>query len=381
MFYNYSFAKKYNSIKYCTLILLLQFVVVFNCAAQSQELTSRENALIDSLMTKYMSKNMVPGASVAIVKNKKIIWERGYGMANLEQFVPSTPSTIYRLASVSKPITAVAVMQLVEQGKIALDSPIQKYVPSFPKKKYPITTRQLLAHLSGIRHYSANEFASNRPFKSLTEALDIFQKDTLLHKPGEEQTYSTYGYTLLGVIIEAVSGTTFMDYLNQHVFKPAGMVNTYADDPLKIIYNRSAPYDTIRTGQIGNSVFVNTSYKIPGGGLISNVQDMSRFMIALQQGKLVKPSTWQQMIKEVKTAKGAPTHYGFGWILGIPPFEGLPKLPSAVWHGGVQQGSTTAILMLPDKEIAVVVLSNLGELGNEITATTAWIAYFLSGMK
>ena len=172
-----------------------------------------------------------------------------------------------------------------------------------------------------------------------------------------------------------------MEYLNESVFRPAGMTNTFADDPLKIISNRSAPYDTIRTGQIGNSVFVNTSYKIPGGGLISTAQDMAKFMIALQEGKLLNQTTWKQMITEVKTTKGVPTHYGFGWILGIPPFEGLPTLPSAIWHGGVQQGSTTAILMLPDRDIAVVVLSNLGELGTEITATTAWIAYFLSAAK
>ena len=321
-----------------------------------------------------MSKNMVPGASVAIIKNKNIVWERGYGMADVEKFVPATPATIYRLASVSKPITAVAVMQLVEQGKIALDSPIQKYVPAFPIKKYSITPRQLLSHMSGIRHYQGDEFNINRPYKSLTEALDIFKNDSLLEKPGEKQIYSTYGYTLLGVMIENVSGKTFMDYLKENVFKPAGMTHTYEDDPLKIIHNRAAPYDTIRTGELGNSVFVNTSYKIPGGGLISDVEDMSRFMIALQQGKLVKPSTWQQMITEVKTTKGERTYYGFGWILGFPPVEGLPNMPSAIWHGGVQQGSTTAILMMPDKNIGVVILSNMGGLGNEITMTIALIA-------
>lgn len=360
------------------LIFLFHVVIIFQCAAQIAGLSSRETVLVDSLIAVYMSKNMVPGASVAVVKNKRIVWQRGYGMANLEQFIPATPATIYRLASVSKPITAVAVMQLVEQGKIALDSPIQKYVPSFPQKKYPITTRLLLSHLSGIRHYNADEFSINRPYKSLTEALDIFKKDTLSHKPGEAQTYSTYGYTLLGVIIESVSGQTFIDYLNEHVFKPAGMIHTSADNPLKIIHNRSAPYDTIRTGEVGNSVAVNSSYKIPGGGLISNVEDMCLFMIALQQDRLLKPSTWKQMITEVKTTKGIPTQYGFGWILGIPVAEGFPRLPPVVWHGGVQQGSTTAIMLVPDKDLAIVVLSNLGKLGNEITATISWIASFLS---
>ncbi|MEX8549031.1 MAG: serine hydrolase domain-containing protein [Mucilaginibacter sp.] len=357
---------------YCSIILSVIFCSP--CLAQSSTVSKKEAIVIDSLMKVFMLKNSVPGASVAIVKNKTIVWEKGYGMADIEKSVPATASTVYRLASVSKPITAVAVMQLVEQGKIALDSPIQKYVPAFPIKKYPITTRELLSHMTGIRHYQGDEFNITRSYKTLTEALDIFKNDSLLQKPGEQQIYSTYGYTLLGVIIEAVSGKTFMDYLKDNIFKPAGMTHTYEDEPLKIIPNRSAPYDTISKGVVGNSAYVNTSYKIPGGGIISDVNDMSRFMIALQQGKLVKPATWKQMTTEVKTAKGGPTYYGFGWIIGFPPVQGLPNLPSAVWHGGVQQGSTSAILMLLDKGIDVVILSNLGELGNEITMTTALIA-------
>lgn len=366
---------KYKSTCF-SIVFIVVFIVVFGfqSAAQSSIVNKREAAIIDSLMKTFMTNNMVPGASIAIVKNEKIVWKKGYGMADLEKFVPATPSTIYRLASVSKPITAVAVMQLVEQGKIALDSPIQKYVPAFPIKKYPITIRELLSHMTGIRHYQGDEFNSTRPYKSLTEALDIFKNDSLLQKPGENQIYSTYGYTLLGVMIEAASGKTFMDYLKENIFKPAGMTHTSEDDALKIIANRSAPYDTIRKGEVGNSVFVNSSYKIPGGGLISDVEDMSRFMIAIQQGKLVKPSTWKQMITEVKTNSGGKTFYGFGWILGFPPVKDLPDLPSAVWHGGVQQGSTTAILMLTNKNIGVVILSNLGELGNEITMTVALVA-------
>jgi CubicO group peptidase (beta-lactamase class C family) len=325
-----------------------------------------------------MTRNKVPGVSVAVVKSQHIVIEKGYGMANLEHFVPVTPSTVFRLASVSKPITAVAVMQLVEKGKLALDSPIQKYVPAFPLKRFPVTTRQLLSHLSGIRHYKGDEFSLNKRYKSLTEALDIFKADTLLHKPGDEQTYSTYGYTVLGVIIESISGLSFMDYLKQNIFLPAGMTQTYQDDPLQLIPGRSSNYDTIMRGIVRNSAFVNTSYKIPGGGLLSTVGDMSKFLIALQNGKLINLKTWQLMTTEVKTSKGTPTHYGLGWILGIPPFEGLPHLPNAVWHGGVQQGSTTAILILPDKNFAVVILSNLGELGNDITSAIARITSYLT---
>lgn len=355
------------------LLLLLYCSFSYASLAQTPALSKKEIKSVDSLMHLYLTENRVPGATVAIVKNNELVLERGYGMADIEQFVPATPATVYRLASVSKPITAVAVMQLVEQGKLELDAPVQKYVPDFPQKKYPITTRQLLAHLSGIRHYQGEEFLSIRSYNSLKESLNIFKNDTLLHRPGAAQTYSTYGYTLLGVLVEAVSGKPFMDYLQEFIFKPAGMLNTYQDDPQQIITNRSAFYDKV-DGKLTNSLPVNTSYKVPGGGLLSDANDMARFMIALQQGKLLKPATWNHMITEVKTSKGEPTHYGLGWILGVPPLEGVPSMPTAVWHGGVQQGSTTSIMLLKDKGMAVVVLSNLGSLGNEITATTALIS-------
>jgi serine beta-lactamase-like protein LACTB, mitochondrial len=363
--------------RYYFIVAGLGICATFKCYAQSPTITDKDIVFIDSVVAVYMSRNSVPGASLAIIKNSKIVLKRGYGMANLELFVPATPSTIYRLASVSKPITAVAVMQLVEQGKIDLDAPIQKYVPSFPEKPHPLTTRQLLAHLSGIRHYKTGESKSNKPYKSLTEALEIFKNDSLMHLPGDRQTYSTYGYTLLGVIIENVSGKSYVNYLQEHIFKPAGMIHTYADDPFKIIQNRSAPYDTIISNTVGNSIAVNTSYKIPGGGLVSNVEDMSLFIIALQLNRLVKPETWQRMITEVTTRRGDSTNYGFGWELGLPAIEGLPPQPSAIWHGGVQQGSSTAVVMLPHRDIGVVVLSNLGGLGKEMTILIRRIvAYF-----
>lgn len=355
------------------LIIFLLLLPGFTTSAQSKISSEKENK-IDSLVAAYMSRNNIPGASVAIVKDNKRVFARGYGMADMENFVPATPATIFRLASVSKPITAVAVMQLVEQGKIDLNAPVQKYLPQFPKKKYPVTVKQLLSHTSGIRHYQGNEFLLNKAFASYDDALTIFQEDSLMHKPEVQQTYSTYGYTVLGAIVESVTGMSFIDYLKQNIFEPANMDQTFEDDPRKIIAQRSENYDTIAGGIVVNSLPVNTSYKVPGGGLISNAYDMSNFLVALQQDKLLKKETWKHMTTETKTSGGEPTHYGLGWILGIPPFPGFPNLPNAVWHGGVQQGSTTAILMLPEEKAGVVLLSNSGGFGNDITLITALIA-------
>ncbi|WP_169578554.1 serine hydrolase domain-containing protein [Salinimicrobium terrae] len=360
-------------------LFCLWFVIfAVNPSFTAQEiLTERKEKVIDSLMTIYMTKNKIPGASVSVVKGEEILLSKAYGMADIENFAPVTPGTLFRLASVSKPITAVAVMQLVEQGKIDLDAPVQKYVPDFPQKKHQITVRQLLAHTSGIRHYQGDEFLFNKVYSSLKAALDIFKNDSLLHKPGAQLTYSTYGYTLLGAVIESVSGRKFTDYLQEKVFIPAEMSRTMEDNPRAIIFNRSENYDTISGGIVVNSDPINSSYKIPGGGLISNVQDISNFLIALNMNRLLSRETWEKMTTETETSNGISTSFGLGWILGFPPLPGFPHLPDAVWHGGVQQGSTTAILLLPKEDLGIVILSNSGGFGDEVSYAIAQIGDML----
>lgn len=336
-------------------------------AQQIGRLTNRQIFAIDSTVNEMMTRTLTPGVSVAIANGKEIIWSKGYGKADLENGVPAKATTVYRLASVSKPITAVAVMQLVEQGKIDLDAPIQKYVPSFPKKKYPITTRQLLGHLSGVRHYLGEDEFNMRPYKNLTEGLEVFKNDTLMHKPEVQLTYTTYGYVLLGVIVEAASGMSFIDYLKQNICKPAGMSQTYADEPMEIIDQRSRFYDVI-DGKLYNARYINSSFRWPGGGLLSTAEDLARFAMALQHGRLIKPATFKQMTTSLKTSDGKITNYGFGWILG------LSQHPEVIWHGGVQPGATTALAMIPEKDFSVIVLTNIGTIGGgEIDAVTGKI--------
>lgn len=336
-------------------------------AQRNSRLANRQISSIDSTINELLARTLTPGVSVTIAKGKEIIWSKGYGKADLENEAPAKSNTVYRLASVSKPITAVAVMQLVEKGKIDLDAPIQKYIPSFPKKKYTITTRQLLGHLSGVRHYTGEDEFNMKPFKSLTDGLEFFKDDSLMHKPEAQFTYTTYGYVLLGVIVEAASGMSFIDYLKENIFKRAGMIQTYADEPMEIIHQRSRFYDVI-DGKLYNARYINSSFRWPGGGLLSTSEDLARFAMALKSGRLVKQETLQQMTTSLRTSTGQLTNYGLGWIVG------LSKHPEVIWHGGVQPGSTTALAMIPASDIFVVVLTNIGTIGGaEIDAVTGKI--------
>jgi CubicO group peptidase (beta-lactamase class C family) len=289
-------------------------------------------------------------------------------MADVENFVPAKALTVYRIASVSKSLTAVAAMQLAEKGKLDLDAPVQKYVPSFPTKNFPVTARQLLAHLSGIRNYRPGEGERTNRYNTLTEALSIFKDDPLDFEPGTRYGYTTFGYSLLGAVIEGASGMTFADYLREHVFKPAGMQHTQVDDLYAIIPNRARGYTPRVFGQFDgnyrNPVLMDSSYKVPGGGLVSTAEDLARFAIAAQNGVLIKPETFAEMSKGQKARDGRETGYGYGWYVGRS--GGFSSDPDSVWHGGVQPGFTSELWILPKKRFALVILTNLeggGRLG------------------
>lgn len=300
-----------------------------------------------------MEKQGIPGLSVAIVTGHELRYAEGFGLSDVENKVAAGAKTVYRLASISKPVTAVAVMQLVEAGKLDLDAPVQKYVPGFPEKKWPLTSRHLLSHLGGVRHYKApGEINSTKHYRQLKSALEQFAKDPLLFEPGTEYKYSTYGYNLLGCVVEAASGESFPSYLQKHIFDPAGMETMQTDDVYRIIPNRAQGYRRVR-GKLRNSALADTSNKIPGGGLCSTVSDLAKFAIAMQTGLLVKPETRKEMFQPARLRDGKTVRYGFGWSLRS--YKGREE----VGHSGGQQRVTTWLYMVPEKKAAVVIMSNL----------------------
>src|SRR6185503_13950890 len=207
--------------------------------------------------------------------------------------------------------------------------PIQRYVPSFPEKQWPLTAGQLLGHLAGIRNYLESDFGglpdNLRRYASLTEALDLFAADPLIHEPGTRYAYTTFGYTLLGVAIEGVTGKSFVDALREDVLEPAKMTHTRPDSLYEIIPDRARGYTRVGigerftgrppTGPPRNCELMDSSYKIPGGGLVSTVEDLAAFVIALESGALVKPATFERMSARQQTFDGKETPYGLGWYV------------------------------------------------------------------
>jgi CubicO group peptidase (beta-lactamase class C family) len=289
-------------------------------------------------------------------------------MADLENLVPATALTRIRLGSISKPITATAVMQLVEKDQIQLDAPIQKYVPALPEKQWPLTARQLLGHLGGVRHYQGQaELDSTRHYTDRLTPLKIFQDDPLLFEPGTKYSYTTYGFNLLGAAVENVARTPFVDYLRANVFQPAGMQHIGPDDVYEIIPHRARGYRLSQSKQLENCSLADTSNKIPGGGLISTADDLVSFALALNAGKLVRPETRDLMFTRQKFSSGDSSTYGMGWQ--IAKFEDR-KL---VAHGGGQQGISTYLMLFPEEGLALSVMLNreaapAGDIANKIAS-------------
>jgi CubicO group peptidase (beta-lactamase class C family) len=307
-----------------------------------------------ALIERLMQAAGAPGASVTVMRDGQTLWSRGFGRADIEQQVPATSLTRFRIGSVSKSLTAAALGLLVEEGKLDLDSPVQRYVPSFPVKRWPITVRQVAGHLAGIRHYRGGEFASQRHFDSVTEALAVFKDDSLLFEPGTRYSYSSYGWNLLSAVVEGASGEPFLRFMQRRVFVPAGMLHTVADYPDSIIPFRSRFYTRADSaGGVLNAAFVDNSVKWAGGGFLSTTEDLARFGQALLTGSLLKPETIQLLWRSQRTKEGKETEYGIGW--GVRSDSTGRTMVS---HTGGAMGGTAFLLIYPKEKLVVATLLN-----------------------
>jgi CubicO group peptidase (beta-lactamase class C family) len=352
-----------KTIKCLYLALLFACFTLIQVAAQKPALNSKTSRKIDDLIKAAISENKIPAMSVAIVNDNGIRYANGFGMADLDNSVPAKSSTVYRLGSLSKTITATAVMRLSEEAKLDLDAPIQKYCPAFPQKQWPLTARQLLSHLGGVRDYNnqkfLEEYFSTRHYASVTESLEIFKGDPLIQEPGTKYSYSTYGYNVLGCAIEGASSMTYENYIRENILKPAGMLQTGVDDIFDIIPNRARGYGKTHDGVLRNTAFADTSNKIPAGGLLSTVEDIGKFYIALRNGKLVNAKTLEQMWTPQKTRDGQQVTYGLGWR--VADRNGMKE----IYHGGSAAGFSTFLYCLPDRNAAVVLMANMELLGGK----------------
>lgn len=327
-------------------------------------------ARIDAVLEKAV-EGPLPGVSLAIAVDNKLVYSRGFGKADLEQDVPVTPRTAFRTASIAKPLTATGVMRLAQEGRLDLDAPIRQYCPAWPEKHPTITARQILGHVSGIRHYARQgESTGTTAYFSIDESLAAFKDDALLHPPGTKYLYSTHGYTVLGCAIEGASGMSYADYMAARVFGPAGMAATRLDFHYALIPHRARgymlldqrAYDSLPSsakavatpGTVYNAPLHDTSMKVPGGGLLSTAEDLVRFGIAINTGALLPKDAVESMWTELSTADGKPTGYGLGW--GVTPAQdGIRRIT----HSGNQAGAATVLHVIPEEGVVIALMTNL----------------------
>lgn len=354
-----SFPKRRTLRRYLLVSALLCASLV---QAQQPQLSADKRSQIETAVSTFMASTHVPGVSVAVVENGQYEWASGFGFADLENHVPASEHTLFRLASISKSITAVGAMELWERGKLDLDAPVQKYCPAFPEKSKPITTRELMGHLGGIRHYKSDsqddpEIGNTRHFDNPIQAgIDFFKNDPLVAEPGSHFHYSTQGYTLVGCAIEGASGEKYIDFIRTNVITTAGMSATQWDNRFAITPYRTRFYSKTKDGTVQNSDFLDATYKIPGGGWLSSAEDMAHFEVAILSGKFLKRSTWDLMWTPLKPSDGSEDTYGLGF--GVQNVDGV----KAVGHSGGQQGTSTNFMIVPEKRVGVVVLTNMDGL-------------------
>lgn len=312
-------------------------------------IATAERLVCDSLVAR------IPGLQVAVAVDGKLVWSEAFGYADVLHHIPVTRTTQFRIGSVSKPLAAAAVALLVEQGKLDLDAPVQRYVPSFPEKPWPITTRQVAGHLAGIRHYRGDEFTLNRRFASVTDGLTIFQSDSLLFEPGTRFAYSSFGWNLVSAVVEGASGETFLAYMSRHVLGPLGLSHTAPDRADSLIPDRTHFYDpdSARTSFVPAPA-VDNSYKWAGGGFLSTAEDLVRFGSAFLQPGFVRQETLDLLFTSQRTRDGSPTGYGIGWFVTTDTLG-----HRWVFHGGGSVGGTTAFGVDRDSHIVVAITSNL----------------------
>jgi serine beta-lactamase-like protein LACTB len=342
----------------------------------------RYTAAVDSarklIRAMMAAPNAAPGSSAAVAVNGEIVWSEGFGFADLENRVLVSPLTRFRVGSISKAMTGVAIGLLVERGSLDLDAPLQRYVPSFPEKTDIITPRMLGGHLSGIRHYKpgSSEFFNTKHYKDVTESLEIFKDDPLLFKPGTKYSYTSYGFNVLAAVVEAASGADFLTYTRKNVFAPLGMRNTVADFSDSIIPYRTRFY--VRPGQKQdysvepyhwgdgtlrapvNAAPTDNSNKWAGGGFLSTPEDLVRFGSAVMQPGFLQPKTMQLLFTSQRTPDGKDTGYGIGWNIGTDR-EGRRR----VGHGGGSVGGTSSLIVYPNEKVVVAMQANItnGQLG------------------
>ena len=323
---------------------------------------------VDDYVKAQMERQHIPGVSLVVIKDDKIIKSAGYGLANVELNVPATADTVYKIGSVSKQFIAAGIMLLVQDGKISLDDPVSKFLEGTPDTWKPITVRHLLTHTSGI----VREAPGFDPLKVQNDA-DVIKTAyplPLRFTPGEKYEYCNVGYFTLAEIISKVGGKPWGDFLKERVFEPLGMNSTRTTNMTELVPNRANGYFW-RNGKLQNaSIYFALR---PSGAFLSTVVDLAKWDAALNAGKILTPSTLEQMWTPVKLSNGTTFPYGFGWQL--EPIRDHKQ----VNHGGSLPGFRAQLTRFVDHKLTIAVLTN-GDNANAAAIAIGVANFYIPGL-
>jgi CubicO group peptidase (beta-lactamase class C family) len=324
--------------RFCLLALLL--LIALPAHAQ-------DSARMDQVIQDFVASKSFMGA-VLVVKDDRVILDKGYGFANLEWNIPNTPATKFRLGSLTKQFTAASILLLEERGKLKLDDPVKKYLPDAPPAWDKITIFNLLTHTSGIPNMTGFDNFKEVMRKTMTpaELIADFRDKPLDFQPGEKFNYSNSGYIVLGAVIEKAGGMPYAQFLQENLFTPLGMKDTGYDSSTVIIPLRASGYAR-RKGELVNDDFIDMSIPYAAGSLYSTTHDLWSWEKALYGGKLLKPASLNKMTTAFKEK------YAFG--LGIDDDHGHLRYS----HNGGINGFSTQLAWYPDDKLIIVVLNNI----------------------
>jgi CubicO group peptidase (beta-lactamase class C family) len=302
-----------------------------------------------------VARERVPGFAITVSAGPAdgfAVWHQGFGFADLEARAPATPSTRFRVGSVSKVLTAVTLVRLAREGVVDLDAPIGESLPGIPQHLRGITLRQLSGHIAGVRHYRGSEYLSNTPFATLRDAVGVFANDPLLALPGTLYLYSSYGYTLIGAVLEAATGRPFPELVQAEVLDPLGMSATVPDRKGSAIPERARTYSISASG-VTDAPVDDLSGRWPGGGYLSSTDDLARLGRVMLGPGLLDSTALEVLRTPQRLASGEATSVGIGWRVSRDS-RGRRYLH----HGGTSNGGAAFLLVYPEEKVVVAMASN-----------------------
>lgn len=333
-------------------LLFLTQLVIANDKIVDAQTTEIRNDLIATLVNETLAKSKLPGLALTVSKEGEIIYSQGFGYADLENKVNMLPTTQIRTASVAKVITATALGKLASEGKIDFDTPIGEYVTYLKEPFASLTIRQISGHITGIQHQPSSNRAKKKTYTSSKEMVQLVEETSLLFEPATKYQYSTLGYNLLAGVIESITGKSYADYMQEEIFTPLKMTQTFPDDKSKLTEKDAKMYYFKKEKLTLDKKYFNGSYKLAGAGFRSTSEDLVKMMNAYSNGFL-KDEVVEEMFTSSTLKNGNKTNVGIGWRLNIDM-----HWRETIEHAGSWQGARTVVAYYPKEKLSISIMIN-----------------------